>query len=205
MNKITYILPKTGAELDKVQDKAIRAATNARNLIQIALVATVHHLAVNHDVRVARRLVDGLHETVRGKALVQFLAQFGHLNVGEMEVTDETGKATNIITFTSIKGNAEEHAQAVRESWQACKDTMWWSLKQENPYKGFNLQEYLNNGIRQYQAALKKVQAGEAGADKLVTDVNDATIRAILALCKFDAIAPAANDKGDEAVHAATA
>jgi hypothetical protein len=192
MNAPKYILPKSAAELSKVQDKAIKAANNARNLIQIALVATIHHLTINHDVQVARRLVDGLHETVRGQAIVKYLAEFGHLNIGEMEI-EVDGKVKTVTTFTSIKGNGDEHAAACRKSWEDCKATMWWTLKQSNPYKGFSLQEKLSAVLSQYQTALKRISEGKAGDDSLDTSVNDTTIKAILALCHFDAIAAPAN------------
>lgn len=193
-----YILPKSADELTKVQDKAIRAATNARNLIQIALVATVHHLAVNHDVQVARRLVDGLQETVRGQAIVKYIADFGHLNIGEMEV-EVDGKVKTVTTFTSIKGNGDEHAEACRKSWEDCKATMWWTLKQSNPYKGFTLQEKLSAVLAQYQTALKRINEGKAGDDSINLEVNDTTIKAVLALCKFETIAVPANGDNVEA------
>lgn len=198
-----YTFAKTTADLDKIQDKAIKAATNARNLIQLALVATVHHLAVNHDIRVARRLVDGLHETVRGKALVQFLTKYGCLNVGEVDVVGEDGKTSKTTTFTTIQGNADEHAAAIRELFEECKAKMWWTFKAPNPYKGFNLQQYLSNGIKQAQAAAEKIGKGEAEADALSLDVNDTTIRSILALCKFDAILAPANDEAAASEQAA--
>jgi len=194
MSAIKYVMPKTAADLDKVQDKAIRAANNARNLIQIALIATVHHLAINHDVRVARRLVDGLHETVRGKALVQFLTKYGCLTVGEVEVEDPiTAKKSKITTFTGIVGNADEHNAKVREVFEEAKETMWWSLKPENPYKGFDLQTYLANGLAQVQKAAKLIEEGKAPPTALSTDVNDKTIRALLALVRFDTIGVPAN------------
>lgn len=197
---IKYTFANDNAGLNKIQDKAIRAANNARNLIQLALVATVHHLAQNHDVNVARRLIDGLHETVRGKALVEFLAKYGHLTVGE-QVTEVDGKEVKTTTFTGIKGNAEEHSRAIRETFDECKETMWWTLKRENPYKGFDMQQALNTVINQYQTALKRIAEGKADNDKLSTEVNDKTIRALLAIVKFDIIEPVAGND-DEALHA---
>lgn len=200
MSKIAYTLPKDNAELVKVQDSAIRAANSARNKIQLALVATVHHLAQHHDVRMARRLVDGLGDTVRGKALVEFLTKFGHLRVGE--VTEERdGKNVVVTTFVTIKGNADEHNASVRETWEACKETMWWTLKQENPYKGFSLNDALKSVIKQAKAAQSK--AAEGADNVSLDDVNDSVIREVLALCKFDAIIDGANDDSNESAVAA--
>lgn len=188
MSAIKYILPKTSEELDKVQDKAIRAANNARTQVQVALIATIHHLATNHDVRVARRLVDGLQETVRGKALVEFLVKYGHLVVGEVEVEDQLGKKSKVKTFVSIKGDAGAHNTAIRETWEEAKATMWWSLKPENPYKGFDLNTYIQNGLAQVAKAQKLIDEGKAEPDTLNTDVNDKALRALLAMCRFDVI-----------------
>lgn len=195
MNAPKYVLPKDNAELNKIQDQAIRAANSARNKIQLALVATVHHLAQHHDVRVARRLVDGLHDTVRGKALVEFLTKFGHVIV--TEVTEEVdGKKKTVTTFSRIKGTAEEHSIAIRKTWEECKATMWWDLKKENPYKGFSLEDALKRVIREATLAQEKALNG---ADNVSLDnVSDATIKQVLALCKFDAIIDPANDAGNE-------
>lgn len=193
MNAVKYTLPKSGDELLKIQDKAIRAANNARILIQQALVGTVHHLAIHHDVRMANRLVDGLRETVRGKAIVEYLTKYGHLTVGDVEV-EVDGKAKTVQQFTglSVRGG-EAHAKVVRETFEEAKATLWWTLKRENPYAGFDMQKALDTVIKHYQTALKKVQAGEVGEEKLSTEVNDTTIRALLAIVKFDTIAEPAN------------
>jgi len=201
MTAIRYALPSSVEELDKLQDKAIKAANNARNLIQIALVATVHHLATNHDVRVARRLVDGLSETVRGKALVQYLVKYGHLTVGEIEVEDQLGKKSKVTTFTGIEGSADEHNMAVRQTWEDAKNNMWWSFKQESPYKGFDLDAYINLGIKQAAAAQAKLTEGKVDSSKINLKVQDATISRLLKLVNFDIIDTGGEQVNPEAVN----
>lgn len=200
MSKIAYSLPKNETELNKIQDSAIRAANSARTKIQLALVATVYHLSQHHDVRVARRLVDGLGETVRGKALVEYLSKFGHLTVGEL-IEERDGKNVTVTTFTRIKGDAEAHTVAIRESFEEAKATMWWNLKKENPYKGFSLNDALKNVLAQAKSAQKKALDGATGVT--LDDVSDDTIRAVLALCKFDAIIEPANDSASNDAAAA--
>jgi len=193
MTAIKYNLPKTTEELNKTQDKAIKAANSARKLIQQALVATVHHLATNHDVRVARRLVDGLSETVRGKALVAWLVKYGHLTIGKVDLEVE-GKTIKVETFDGIKGDADAHNQLIRDSWEEAKATMWWTaIKADNAYKGFDLNEYLKAGIAQLQKAQKKVEEGKADPSTVSTEVNDVVIKAIIAFAKFDVIGEVAN------------
>lgn len=196
MSKINYAFAKDGSDIEKVQDKAIRAANNARVQIQVALVATVAHLAQFHDIRIARRLVDGLHETVRGKALVDYLCRFGHLTVGKVKMVDANGKEQEVDTFNGLACKAEDHAALVASTFNGedgAKATMWWTLKVQNPYKGFSLEQALQSVLAMNKKAREKVEKGEATADQINTEVNDKTIRAVLALANFDAII------GDEA------
>lgn len=191
--KITYAFAKDNAGLTKIQDKAIRAATSARVAIQIALIATVHHLAQFHDVNMARRLVDGLQETVRGKALVEFLTKYGCLTVGEVITVDKNGKEVKGLSFDGIKGSAEEHSLAIRALFDEAKAKMWWALKQDKPFVGFDMQKALDSVLVQLKSAQKKVVDGKGTADQISTEVNDVTIRTIMAMCNFDIIEPAAN------------
>lgn len=192
MSKINYAFAKDGSDIEKVQDKAIRAANNARVQIQIALVATIAHLAQFRDVRIARRLVDGLHETVRGKALVDYLVRFGHLTVGKIKVTDDKGKETEVDSFTGFAvKDAKEYAALVASTFngpEGAKEVYWWTLKVPNPYKGFSLEQALQSVLAMNKKAQEKVEKGEAQADQINMEVNDKTIRAVLALANFDAI-----------------
>ena len=128
----------------------------------------------------------------RPKALVEFLSKFGHVIVGEV-VEERDGKNVSVTTFTRIKGTADEHNAAVRGTWEACKDTMWWTLKQENPYKGFSLNDALKAVIKQAKAAQAK--AADGAENVSLDDVNDSVIQEVLALCKFEAIIGADNDE----------
>ena len=171
--------------LSKIQDSAIRAAGNARVKIQIALVATVAHLQRNHDVQVARRLVDGLQETVRGKALITYLCQFGHLTVGKVEI-----EGKEVETFSGIIGNGEEHAAAVRASFDEAKATMWWTVAKGNvnQFKAWSLDKALQNLIASNERKVKKAQENPELAAQVDTEVSDKTMQAVLAMCNFDAI-----------------
>lgn len=199
--KINYSFAKDNAGLVKIQDKAIRAANSARVAIQVALVATVKHLAEFHDVNMASRLVDGLHETVRGRALVDFLTTYGHVKVGKVKVTNDKGEEKEVDGFVGIVGDAKAHAEAIRASWEACKATMWWSLKQESPYKGFDMEKALQSVLTQAQKAADKLANGEATGDMVNLTANDAIIQKIIAFGKFDLIG-AANEGGQEAAAA---
>lgn len=187
--KIAYIYPNNAADLGKIQDRAIRAATNARKTIQVALIATIHHLQANHDVRVARRIVDGLQDTVRGDAIVAYLAKFGCLSVGNVTIADDDGKEHEVLTFSEVNGNAQEHAESVRALFDEAKTTMWWEFKKApSAYKGFSLDEALQAVAKKNQAALDKVAAGKVDPKLVDTGVSQKTIDMLLQLCNFDPI-----------------
>src|SRR3546814_12042919 len=68
---LKYTTAKDTKALEALQDKAIRSVQSARVHIQVALVATILHMGKHGDWTVASRLVDGLGNTVNGKAIVQ--------------------------------------------------------------------------------------------------------------------------------------
>lgn len=188
METIKYNLNiKTAEDVTKVQDAAIKAASSARVKIQVALVATLIHLAKFHDVQMARRLVDGLNDTVRGNALVKWLTKYGHLTVGTIEVQDGE-KTRKVETFNGIVGGADDHAKSIRESLDEAKAEMWWAMiKAKSPYK-FDADAALNAVLAQAKSAMKKVADGKANAEDVSITVNDATVQAVLAFAKFEPV-----------------
>lgn len=171
--------------LTKIQDRAIRATHSARESVQVALVATVAHLYRYHDVRVARRLVDGLQDTVRGKAVIDFLCRFGHMTVGKVEID---GKEVN--TFAATVGDAQEHAAAVKASYDEAKATQWWKLAPNdvNKFKGWSLDQALLDLVAKNKKQLDKAAKHPELAEKINVQVSDKTIQAVVAMCNFDAI-----------------
>lgn len=196
---IKYTFAKTSDALYALQDKAITAAKSARIAIQVAAVATVHHMVKHRDYTIASRLVDGLGETINAKSLVEWFKEYGGLTVGEI-TTEVDGKQVKRTTFNGLVDN---HEQVVRERFDEAKQVMWWELVKVNAYKGFSLELALKNVLNQAKKAQAKLEAGEVSADDVdVTHVNDATIKAVLALCKFETIAASANDEQNEQVAA---
>jgi hypothetical protein len=173
MAKIKYVDCKDAASLNAIQDKAIKSVHSARTLIQIALVATILHIGKHGDYTSANRLVEGLGNTVNGRAVVEYFVKFGALKVGE----DGKGFAGLVKDFPEvIKGTLDE-----------AKATMWYDLKIQQPFKGVNLEAMLTSLINKVDKA--KVTASETGHDDMVnTTVSDNTIRKLLQLANFDAI-----------------
>src|SRR3546814_547492 len=108
---IKYTTAKDTKALEALQDKAIRSVQSARVHIQVALVATILHMGKHGDWTVASRLVDGLGNTVNGKAIVQWFKDYGNLS------TDDKG----FIGFTEKDFN-----KAILSTLDDVKAKMWW-------------------------------------------------------------------------------
>lgn len=171
MSTIKYTLPKDVAGLEALQASAVKSVQNARVSVQKAAVATIYHAFKHGDWTYAGKLVDALGNTVNGKALIEWFKLYGGLK------TDDTG---------FIGWSGKEYIEA---NFEKAKAGMWWELKASNPFKGFNLEAALQRVIKEANATKEKV-VGLTAEDqaKVHMEVNDATIRAVLKLCNFDAI-----------------
>ena len=168
---IKYVFAANSAELEKIQAKAVRSVQSARVMVQIAAVATIKHAYDHGDWTYAQKLVDGLGNTVNGAALVEWFKVYGGLT------TDDKG-------FIGWSGK-----EYIKENFEAAKSTMWWELKKQSPFKGFNLEAALQQVIKQHHAAQEKLDGlSDEDKEKVSFTVNDATIQAVLKLCNFEAI-----------------
>lgn len=171
MKAIKYVFAKDAAGLEKIQAAAVKSVQTARVQVQIAAVATIRHAFDHGDWTYAGKLVDALGNTINGKALVEWFKLYGGLK------TDDTG-------FIGWSGK-----QHIEDNFEKAKAGMWWELKAASPFKGFSLEEALQKVIKEHTAMQEKV-VGLSDEDKAKVkfDVNDATVRAVLKLCNFDAI-----------------
>lgn len=172
MSKIKYVTPKDAADLAKIQGTAVRGVNRGRSLVQVALVATMLHAGKHNDWSSANDFVTALGNSVNGRAIVEWFQKFMGLKIAE----DNSG-------FGSWSG--PDHIKANLEE---AKATMWWELKIASPFKGYSLEQALQGLIKKHESVMGKV-ADDPEAAKLVSvEVNDSTIRQVLALCNFDAI-----------------
>ena len=172
MSKIKYVSPKNAADLADIQGKAVRGVNRGRDLVQIALVATMLHARNTGDWRSANDFVAALGNSVNGRAVVDWLVQFVGLKVSE------DGKS-----FDAWSG-----PEYIKENLNKAKDTMWWNLKVANPFKGYSLEAALQALIKRHESVVAKASEDAEAAKLVNVEVNDATIRQVLALCHFDAI-----------------
>lgn len=170
---IKYISPADAKAVESLIGKAVKAVVKARESVQIAAVAILIHAEKHGDWTKANDLVLGLGNTVNGKALVEWFVKFGGLTVSEGE-----GK------FIGWQG-----AEHIRANFQDAKAKMWWELKPQSPFKGFDLEAALQKVISDYNKHTKKLDSlSEEDKAKVKTTVNDATIKAVLSLCNFETI-----------------
>ncbi len=173
MSKIKYVSPKDVNELNAIQDRAIKGVHRARDLVQIALVATIIHTAKHNDYSGAQRLVEGVGNAANGAAMVEFFVRFGGLLVSE------DGKG-----FGGWQG-----PEYIKNNLDDAKATMWWELKKANPFKGYNAEAEIQRLIKNYKAMQTKAsELPDEDKDKINLTISDESIKALLSLANFEAI-----------------
>ena len=145
--KIGYIMAKI--TLKTVQKRILTAQTTtqqARVDVQKALLGLVEHVAVHGDKNVILTNAPDWIKSAHGlnrKAMVDFLVKFGGVVVeGSEFVADKNSKA----------------------DFKAAKDTDWWTLKVDQPFKGFDLDAKIAALIKE---AVKAVETAEKGGDNI--------------------------------------
>jgi hypothetical protein len=137
--------------LDKVDSliaSAIRAQGRANTAIQIAAVAILAHAAKHGDYSKASILVDGLQGAFRA-SLVEWFVKFGGLVV-------EAGK------FAGWSG-----ADHIRANYSTARETAWFEVKKEAPYKGFDLEAEVRGLLDRANKATQRAAKDPSIADKV--------------------------------------
>jgi hypothetical protein len=174
-DKVVYRLAANVAELDKMVENAIASANTMRKRVQVVAIAILAHAEKHGDYTRAQTLIEGLGHGVNMKALVEFFVRFGGLVVD----SEEGG-------FCDWKGS-----EYIRENFQNAKATMWWELKPQNPWQGFDLETELVKLIKRAQTAEKRIEKlpdDSPDRAKFSMEVNDATLQSVVSLCNFEAI-----------------
>lgn len=170
---IKYIQPKDAAQVDSLIGKAVKSVNKARVDVQIAAIAILMHAEKHGDWTKANDLVHGLGNTINGKALVEWFVVYGGLTIDE-----EQGQF-----------NGWSKAEYIKGKFQDAKAKMWWELKVQSPFKGFDLEAALLKVCKDHAAVVAKMaNMPEEDQKKVKLLVNDSTIKAVLGLCNFEAI-----------------
>jgi hypothetical protein len=173
MTKLKYVDPKNEAELTKLMDGAIRAASKAREAVQVAAVAILIHAGKHGDWTKANVLVEGLGNTINGQALVAWFITFGGLQVN-----------TEGTAFGSWAG-----AEHIKNNLDAAKGKMWWELRKQNAFAGYNATDTIMKFVRHHKELQKKIAGMKPeDASKISFVISDEAMLAVLNLVDFEHI-----------------
>lgn len=180
MSKIKYVVAKDAADLNKIQDVAVRLVNRGRDALQIAAVATLIHAAKHGDWTHANRLVHAMPQGVNIAALVEWFVKFGGLTIGK--AADENGK--EVKQFVSWQG-----AKYIEAALNDAKATMWWTFKQQKAFEGFDADAALKAYIKKVNT-IRQSMEGMSDEDKAKVSltISDATFKAICELANFEAV-----------------
>ncbi len=163
---------------DKLSTYIQEVCIDARKLkdrIQVACIAIVMHTAKHGDkptgVKFANDLINGLGQGIQFKALASWFIKFA--GAVEGKVTDDSGKdVTAFVDFDLdvIKANFEE-----------AKKTHWATFAPKPEYRGFNLDEKLEQLLKQAADAKALAESDSTATDKVVIDDKRLALLARLA------------------------
>jgi hypothetical protein len=141
---------------------AIASYGKTKNLVQVAAVAILIHAEKCGDYSKANTLIEGL-VGLNQAALVEFFVQFGGLTVS---------KGAKKFDGWSGKG-----AVKVEEG----KLTMWYDLKKQNPWAGFNLKAEMLKLVTKAENAIEKAE--EAPELESIVTVDAQVLGELRRLC----------------------
>lgn len=164
------VIGKNALDVDSAIDAGLAKNKKGNEAIQCAAIAVLIHAEKCGDYTKANRLVNEA-EGINSVGLVEFFKQFGGFTVSE------GGEG-----FDGWKGK-----EYIRDNFQDAKATGWWTLKPQNPWKGFNFEAELQKLTVRADKALKKRQSllEEGKEDEAAkVEINVDTLQAARALVK---------------------
>ncbi len=159
-----FVIAKDVKTLDKQISNAIQTANTMKFQVQQAALSIIFHAYTHKDYSRAQVLVDGLGNGVNCNALVEWFVQFGGL------IVDEENKC-----FGGWKG--QDHIKANIEQ---AKTTMWYDLKVQSPFKGFNLNDEINKLLVKANKMQALVDKGDEKASEI--EMNTKQLAALQAI-----------------------
>lgn len=176
-SKIRYIPAKDAAGLKTMVSKAIAGYGKARIAVQVAIIAIMCHAAKHNDYSQANALVAGLGQSKTARDVATFFRDFCGLEAKPAE------DGTKPDGFNSWQGPAY-----IAEHLDAAKAQMFWLYKQPkgDVFTEYTLEELAQDFIKRHDRAVKAAKDGKATLDDSISEV---TMRRVLGLVKFDAIA----------------
>lgn len=153
---IRYGSDSSAAGIKKAIDVAVASVHKGRLDVQKAAVLILMHAEKYGDYTKANDLVNALGSSVNAAALVEWFVKFGGLTV------DAEARC-----FAGWSGK-----DYIRAEFQKAKATPWWTLKQPNPWAGFDLNAELQRVLRAYKRAQDKAAESDEDAAKVQLAVD---------------------------------
>ena len=182
---LKYTLPETEKDLQKLFDAASRSHGKARNDAQIALVGMAYMAYKHGNWDPIKRYLS--HDSVNvDKALqVKWACKFIGLELVDAVVKNETtGKDNKIKVFANWKGR-----EYIKENFEAAKATMFWSFKQPDPMKAWDINAVIRQAINTKRAKQKKIAGGELTAEErelIKTNISPEVMQLVLLEAGFE-------------------
>lgn len=146
---IKYTTFKTAETLNKAIDAVIVTSQTMQAEVQNVAFGILMHAYKHGDYSAAARLVNGLADGVRKVGLVAYFEMAGL-------VVNEKGDG-----FSDWKGK-----DFIKANADKLKETMWWTLKPANPYKGFDLKAEIARLIKKAENEAKKAEGFKQSGDE---------------------------------------
>lgn len=179
---IKYTLPKNNSELTSLINIAVSSASTMKIKVQVAAVAILYHAFKHGDYSKANNLIEDLGQGIKRDSLIKFFIDFGGLIID----TD------NSKGFTGWQGK-----DFIESNFEKAKSTMWYELKKDNPFQGYDLNEQLRKLINTASKNKEKVDKMEDSEikDKYNFKINDEVVKSLLTLANLDVIEPTVEEQ----------
>ncbi len=148
---VKYKTFKNTAELDTYVAGTLADAQKLKIRVQIALVGTAIEIQKHGDWPRANKFIKALGNGLNNNAIVEWCSEY-------MGLTIDDGAQE----FTGWQG-----ADYIKENFEKAKSVMWFDLKKQNPWKGFDLDAELDKLLKKAAAAQAKL-AKDSGLENVV-------------------------------------
>lgn len=174
------------AALFKTIEAAFKAETSARHKIQTALVAIALHAWKCGDWESGLNYLmdkeDGIKLGRRGA--VAWACKFIGLTL--VPSIGKDGKPTKAKKFGGFKGK-----EYIKANFQEAKATMYWDLEPKDEFTGYDANDKMRAAIASIRTVQGKLERDEYTAEeklKVVTKLNEGTIKMLLDIINFEVI-----------------
>ncbi|BET03776.1 hypothetical protein [Cronobacter phage GY3] len=127
----------SATEIDAAIVKVCDTSKTLQDDIHEVAVAIMLHCYNHNDFTKARALVEGLGKGIRAKALVDWFHKAG------LKVDEQKG-------FTGF------NRAIMEKNWDFCKKNRWYTMKQENPFAGFDFEAEVKRLLARAEKAIAK-------------------------------------------------